>query len=76
MIRQARPVYPKAAKAARVEGVVRLAIRITKTGEVEDTQVVSGRPELVGAAVDAVRQWQYAPTYLNGEQSKSRRLLM
>jgi protein TonB len=67
MIRQPRPVYPKAAKQARVQGVVHLNIVVAKSGEVTEVHVLSGHPALVPAAVDAVRQWQYAPTYLNGE---------
>lgn len=67
MIRQPRPVYPKDAKKARIEGAVTLDIRITKTGDVAEVHVVSGPPALVPAAVDAVRQWQYTPTCLNGE---------
>ena len=67
MIRQPRWVYPKAAKEARIQGVVRLSIVITKTGEVKEIHVLSGHPALVSAAVDAVKQWQYSPTYLNGE---------
>jgi TonB family protein len=67
MIRQPRPVYPKAAKKARIQGVVRLNIVIAKNGEVKEIQVVSGQPALVPAAIKAVEQWQYPPMYLNGE---------
>ena len=67
MIRQPRWVYPKAAKEARIQAVVHLSIVITKTGEVKEIHVLSGPSALVSAAVDAVKQWQYAPTYLNGE---------
>ena len=67
MIRQPRWVYPKAAKEARIQGVVRLSIVIAKTGEVKEIHVLSGHPALVSAAADAVKQWRYSPTYLNGE---------
>jgi protein TonB len=60
-------VYPKAAKEARIQGVVRLRIVITNIGEVKEIHVLSGHPALVSAAVDAVKQWQYSPTYFNGE---------
>jgi protein TonB len=40
---------------------------ISKDGSVEDLQYVSGPPLLMKAAMDAVRQWRYQPTQLNGE---------
>lgn len=60
------PVYPPIAKAAHVQGVVILHALISKTGEIENLQVISGPPMLVGAAEDAVRQWKYRPYLLNG----------
>jgi protein TonB len=47
--------------------VVRLTSIIAKDGTIRNLQVISGHPLLVGAAVDAVRQWVYRPTLLNGE---------
>jgi len=61
-----RPAYPALARAARVQGAVRLAARIGANGLMIDLQVVSGPPLLIQAAVDAVRQWRYQPTLLNG----------
>jgi TonB family protein len=58
---QVRPVYPELAKTARIQGVVRLRVRIGITGRVEDVQLISGHPFLVKAAMDAVRQWRYSP---------------
>jgi protein TonB len=66
-IRQPRPVYPKEAKRARIQGTVTLAIDISKTGEVISIRVISGHPALVPAAVDAVRKWRYAPSLLNSD---------
>jgi protein TonB len=60
------PVYPPIARAAHVQGVVVLHAILSKTGEVENLQVISGPPMLVGAAEDAVRQWKYKPYLLNG----------
>lgn len=60
------PVYPTAARANHIQGVVALAIVIGKEGTVKDVQVVSGPPELAPAAVDAVRQWRYRPYQLLG----------
>jgi TonB family protein len=62
-----RPVYPKAAKSAHIEGTVRFHVVISKTGEVSEIHLVSGNPMLVSAALEAVKQWRYDPCYLNGE---------
>lgn len=60
-------VYPQLAKAARIQGVVRLEAIISKAGTIERLQVLSGHPTLIQAALDAVSQWRYRPTILNGE---------
>ena len=60
------PVYPDVAREAGVEGVVKLHVIIGKDGTVMQLQVVSGHPLLVQAALDAVRQWVYEPTLLEG----------
>lgn len=67
VINRVQPVYPPLAKQARVSGTVRLNAVIAKDGQIQDLQVVSGHPLLVQAALQAVRQWRYAPTLLNGE---------
>ena len=67
VISQARPTYPPLAKQARIQGVVRLQAIIAKDGTVQELQVLSGHPLLVQSAQDAVRQWRYQPTLLNGE---------
>src|SRR5262245_42135900 len=61
-----RPMYPEAAKAARIEGPVVLELRIGTDGLVVDASVVQSIPMLDDAAVEAARQWKYAPTLLNG----------
>jgi TonB family protein len=61
------PVYPAEAKAQRIEGEVRLEATLGKDGKVENLQVLSGDPMLAAAALDAVRQWQYQTTLLNGD---------
>jgi len=60
------PAYPREAKAARLQGVVTLAVRIGKDGHVTNATVISGDPILAQAAVEAVRQRLYRPTLLNG----------
>jgi TonB family protein len=61
------PEYPKKARKAHVEGVVRLHAIIGKGGDIRDLEVVSGDPLLTDAALKAVRQWRYEQTLLNGE---------
>lgn len=60
------PVYPPLAKAARVQGIVRFDVTIGTDGRVQDMRLVSGPPLLIQAAMEAVRQWVYKPTLLNG----------
>ncbi len=60
------PVYPALARQARVSGTVELLGVIARDGTVQHLQVISGHPLLTRAAVDAVRQWIYRPTLLNG----------
>jgi TonB family protein len=61
-----QPPYPPLAKQARIQGVVRLDAIIAKDGTMKDLRVASGHPLLVPAALEAVRQWVYKPTLLNG----------
>jgi periplasmic protein TonB len=67
LINRVRPVYPEQARQAHIQGLVRLHLVLAKDGSVAQFQVVSGHPLLLQAAVDAVRQWCYQPTLLNGE---------
>jgi protein TonB len=60
-------VYPPLARQTRISGTVRLHAIIGKDGSVQQLEVLSGHPLLVQAALDAVRQWRYRPTLLNGE---------
>jgi TonB family protein len=62
-----QPVYPPAAKGAGVQGTVELEIRITKDGIPAELRVVrSPSDDLSESALEAVRQWRYRPTLLNG----------
>ena len=60
------PEYPKIAKQTGAKGQVRLAATIGKNGKVKGLKVISGHPMLQNAAMDAVWQWVYKPTMLNG----------
>jgi protein TonB len=61
------PVYPSIARAAKVQGTVILEAVISATGRVEDVKVLRSVQLLDAAAIDAVRQWRFTPTFLNGE---------
>jgi periplasmic protein TonB len=67
LIYKPTPEYPPLAKMARIQGSVRLEAIIAKDGTIQDLKVLSGHPLLVKAALDAVKQWRYQPTLLNGE---------
>jgi len=67
LINKVNPVYPPLARQTRVAGTVRLHAIISKQGTVQQLEVLSGHPLLVQSALDAVRQWRYRPTLLNGE---------
>ena len=67
LIRQPKPIYPPLAKQARISGHVLLNAIIGKDGTIQNLTVASGHPLLVPAAMEAVKQWVYQPTLLNGE---------
>jgi protein TonB len=67
LIRRVDPLYPPLARQARISGVVELEGVIGIDGRLRELTVKSGHPLLVRAAIDAVRQWLYEPTTLNGE---------
>jgi len=67
LVNKVQPVYPPLARQTRISGTVRLHAIISKSGSVESLEVLSGHPLLVRAAMDAVQQWRYKPTLLNGE---------
>ena len=67
LVRKITPVYPPLAKQARIQGTVRYTAVIGKDGTIQNLQLVSGHPLLVAAAGEAVKQWVYKPTLLNGE---------
>ncbi len=68
LIQKVTPEYPPVAQAAGIEGTVDLQAVIGKDGSVLNVHALSGPDhDLVQAAIDAVRQWRYSPTLLNGE---------
>ncbi len=65
-VRYVDPAYPILATQARIEGTVILEAVVDAHGAVRDVRVLRGIPMLDSAAVEAVRQWGYTPTLLNG----------
>jgi len=65
-LRNINPVYPDIAKQARVQGVVILECTISPQGKVTNVKVLRGIPLLDQSAIEAVQQWVYTPTLLNG----------
>jgi protein TonB len=67
LIKQVVPAYPQTARQLRISGTVHLLGIIAKDGTIQRLQVLSGHPLLRQAALDAVSQWVYRPTVLNGQ---------
>jgi TonB family protein len=67
LIDKINPTYPPLARQARIQGVVRFNAVIGRDGTITNLTLVSGHPLLVPNAAEAVRQWRYQPTLLNGQ---------
>jgi protein TonB len=67
LIHRVEPLYPPLARQTRVSGVVELVGIIATDGRIRELKLLSGSPLLAPAALEAVRQWVYEPTLLNGE---------
>lgn len=67
LLHRVEPQYPPLAAQAQVHGVVRFQALIGTDGTVKNLQLLSGHPLLVAAAMEAVKQWLYRPTLLNGD---------
>ena len=66
-LRDVRPAYPPIAQAANVTGVVIMEVRIGTDGSVDEAHVIRSIPLLDQAALDAVKQWKFVPTMMNGQ---------
>jgi TonB family protein len=67
LIRRVEPVYPALAMRARVQGKIILKVTVDEEGNVTEAKVTDGHPLLNEASVNAVKQWKYSPTLLNGK---------
>jgi TonB family protein len=70
LIERVDPVYPPAARAVRLQGIVEFTVVIDEQGHVAEAKLVRGHPMLVSAAKDALTHWVYQPTMLNGQPVK------
>ena len=66
-IHKVEPVYPALARQARVSGTVELLGVLGTDGRIHELKVLRGHPLLINAALEAVRQWIFEPTLLNGQ---------
>ncbi len=67
MVRRVMPVYPELARQEHISGVVEIEGVVGVDGRIRELKVKSGHPLLIRAATDAVAQWLFRPTLLNGE---------
>lgn len=65
-IKDVKPIYPMIAQITQVQGIVIVEATIGPNGKVQDAKVLRSHPLLEAAALDAVRQWEFTPTLLNG----------
>jgi periplasmic protein TonB len=70
LVKRVLPRYPPLALTARISGTVHLIGIISRDGTIRNLQLVSGHPLLTRAAMEAVQQWIYQPTLLNGEAAE------
>jgi protein TonB len=66
LIKRVEPIYPPLARQTRISGIVRLHAIIGANGTVQSLEVISGHPLLLQAAMNAVKQWRYQQSLLNG----------
>ena len=61
-----KAIYPPAARAKKMQGTVWLRLDISESGDVVDTEVLSGDPILTDAAIKAARTWKFKPFIRDG----------
>ncbi|HSR52395.1 MAG TPA: energy transducer TonB [Acidobacteriota bacterium] len=67
VIKRVHPIYPPLARRARIQGVVDIKVIVDEQGNVTQAELLDGHRMLADAALEAVRQWKYSPTILNGQ---------
>jgi len=67
LIERVEPQYPEAARLAHIQGAVVLEVNVNEKGTVQELRALSGDPQLVMAAAEAVRQWRFKPYAPRGD---------
>ena len=67
LIRRVEPAYPRLAIQTHREGRVEMRARIATDGTIQSLEIVAGDPMFYQSAKEAVIQWRYRPTFLNGQ---------
>jgi protein TonB len=70
LIHRVDPLYPPLARQARIQGTVRFNVLIDTEGRPKEIQLISGHPLMVQTALDAIKQWAWQPTLLNGSKAE------
>jgi len=70
LLHEVRPIYSTKAQSMRLEGAVVVQAMVREDGTIGDVKVLEGQPELAQAVVDAVKNWRYQPTLLDGRPTK------
>jgi len=65
LLYRVEPKYPDEARQQQIQGAVVVEVHIKPDGTVESAHLVSGPPQLVQAAIDAVKQWRFQPRQRN-----------
>jgi TonB family protein len=76
LMKSVPPIYPETARRLNLTGSVTVEAQIGADGKVREVKVVEGEPMLARAAIIAVKQWKYRPSYLNGEPVESSARIM
>ena len=71
LVSHSEPFYSREARSKGIEGSVELRLRIGRTGQVIGVTPIHGPEELMSAAVAAVREWRYEPTFLDGDPAET-----
>jgi TonB family protein len=58
---QSPPVYPELARRMSITGVVKIQLKVDKSGAVKEMKLIGGHPVLANAAMDAIKRWKYEP---------------
>jgi len=66
LIASPHPVYPELARRARIQGIVKLQVKVKADGRIEVQKVLQGEPVLADAAMEAVKGWRAKPASING----------